>query len=101
MSIYYLVVFAMVLHAGADATPHCLIGSRVHSIMSGPRRSKVDVAAVLRMLRRQDVIVERPFIVINIVRRGIRPEEILGQLQHVIGIARLGTFGVVHKIVAG
>ena len=51
MGVDELSVLAMVLHTGADTTPHCFIRSGVVAIVAGTGRREIDVASMFRVLK--------------------------------------------------
>ena len=64
-------------------------------------RREIDIATVLRMLRREDMVHHRLLIKVSIACLGITAVEILCQFQHIVGIASLRTIDIVDKIHAG
>ena len=53
-------------------------------------RQIVDYAAIARMLRRENVVVERTLVEIGEARLGLPREQLVRQLQHVVDVAGLG-----------
>ena len=57
--------------------------------MARPDRREVHEAAVAGMLRREDVVVERALVVVDVRRVGCLAKQLLGQPEHVVGVAGL------------
>ena len=63
--------------------------------MTRTRRSEIYVAAVVRMLGRQYVVVQGSLIEVGIAGFGRHAKQALGKLEHIVGVARLRTFAVI------
>ena len=67
MGIYELPILSGILHTGADAAPHCSVRLRIDTVMSGTCRGEVDVAAMLRMNSREDMVEQCTLVEIGIL----------------------------------
>ena len=85
-----LAVPAGILHAGADAAPEPLVRHRVDPVVARSNRREVDVARVLGVDRGEDVVVERALVVVGVGGARSAGEQLLGEPQHVVGVAGLG-----------
>ena len=65
---------------------------RVDAVVPRPDRREVDVAAVLGVLRREDVVEERALVVVGVSAARVGAEQQLGQPEHVVGVAGLRPF---------
>ena len=101
MGVDELPVLAMVFHTGTYTAPHGFVGSRVITVMTWTFRREINIATVLRMLRREDMVHHGLLIKVSIACLGITTVEILCQFQHIVGIAGLRTIDIVDKIHAG
>ena len=69
--------------------------------MTRTLRREINIATVLRMLRREDMVHHGLLIKVSIACLGITTVEILCQFQHIVGIAGLRTIDIVDKIHTG
>ena len=98
MCIYELSVLAVVLHSSAHAAPHGLVGRRVVAIVARTCRREVNISAMFGMLRRQDMVERSQFVVVGKTCLGIAAVQVLGEFQHVVGVACLRTVDVVDEV---
>ena len=61
--------------------------------MAGLQRREVDRHASLRVLRGEDVVEQRPLVEVHRLRRWLPREDVARELEHVVGVARLGGGG--------
>ena len=95
-----LSVLSVVFHTCSHTTPHCLIRSRIIAVMTRTGRSEIDIATMLRMLGREDMVEHRSLIKVTIHSIRFHSIQVLCQFQHIIGIARLRTIDVVDIVYA-
>ena len=93
-----LVVLRGVLHARTHAAPHARIHLGIHAVMARARGRKVHVAAMLRVDCRKDMVKKRPLVKIDVMRIVLHVEQALGQLEHVVGVARFRSFAFLHEL---
>ena len=62
---------------------------------------EIDIAAVLGMLGREDVVEHGALVEVCILSLRRHPEEVFRQLEHIVGVAGLRTVVVIDKIYAG
>ena len=98
MGVDELSVLAMVLHTGADTTPHCFIRSGVVAIVAGTGRREIDVASMFRVLGGEYVVECGKLVVVGIPRFRITTVEVFCKFQHIVGVAALRTVNVVDEI---
>ena len=101
MGIDKLSVLTVILHSCSHTAPHGLVGSRVVTVMARTGGGEVHIAAMLRMLRREDVVERSQLVVVGIACLWIPAVQILREFQHVIGVTGLRTVDVVDEIHAG
>ena len=68
--------------------------------MTRTGRSEIDIATMLRMLGREDMVEHRSLIKVTIHSIRFHSIQVLCQFQHIIGIARLRTIDVVDIVYA-
>ena len=95
-----LSILSVVFHACSHATPHCLIRGRIVAVMARTGGSEIDIATMLRMLGRKDMVEHRSLVKIAIHAIVLHSVQILGKLQHIIRIARLRTIDIVDIVYA-
>jgi len=90
-----LAVFRVILDAGADTAPEAVFGSRVllAAFLVVTQRHEVAHHSRRRVLRGQNVVVQRALIVVGILRTRVPAEEMSRQLEHVVGIAGFARVG--------
>ena len=88
-----------VLHAGADAAPEVAVVARVAAVRAGAERGVVDEVAVARVLVRADVVEEAALVEVGERRARLHARQALGQLEHVVGVARLRPDERLHLLV--
>ena len=93
-------ILGVVLHAGADAAPHTLVGQGVDAVAHGAQGGEVDVAAGLGVLCREDVVPHGLLVEIDVLGIAGAIGQHLRELQHVVGITRLGAVGLVDVAIA-
>ncbi len=92
----------MALQPRADAAPHRLLRGRIDAVMLRPHRREVDEAAVLRVLRGQQVVEQRALDVVGVARLRVLAEQGLAQAHHVHAVAGLGALDLVeHRLEVG
>ena len=91
----------MIFHSRSYAAPHGHVGSGVVAIVTRTGRCEVDITAMLRMLGRENVIEHCNLVEVAVGSVGICSVEKFGELQHIVGVARLGAVDVVHVVDAG
>ena len=101
MCIDELAVLRVVLHACTHTAPHGLVRRRVVAIVTRTGRCEVDVAAVLGMLRREDVVERGQLKIVGIAGLRVAAVQRLRQLQHIVGVASLWAVDVVDEVHAG
>ena len=101
MRIDKLSVLTVVLHTCSHAAPHGFVGSRVVSVMTRTGWGEIHIAAMLRMLRREDVVEGSQLVVVGIACLWITAVQVFRQLQHVIGVTGLRTVNIVDEVRAG
>ena len=101
MGIDKLSVFTVVLHTCSHATPHGFVGSRVVTVMTRTGWGEIHIAAMLGMLRREDVVKGSQFVEVGIACLWVTAVHILCQLQHIVGVTGLRTVDVVDEVRAG
>ena len=101
MGIDKLSVLTVVLHTCSHAAPHGFVGSRVVTVMTRTGWGEIHIAAMLRMLRREDVVEGSQLVVVGIACLGIAAVQVFRQLQHVIGVTGLRTVDIVDEVRAG
>ncbi len=94
MGIYKLSVLTMVLHTCAHTAPHRSVGLGIHTVMPWACGCEVHISAMIRMLRRKDMIVECTFIEVGKMSIRRHAEQPLGEFEHIVCIAGLRTFAV-------
>ena len=89
-----LAVPPRILHAGAHATPETLVRLGVDPVMSGTDRREVNVTGRLRIDRGKQMVAQGALVEIDV--GGLRPggEKLLGEAQHVVGVAGLRSLAV-------
>ena len=90
-----LSILSVVFHTCSHAAPHRLIRSRIVAVMTRTGGSEIDIAAMLRMLGREDMVEHRSLVKVAIHAIRLHSVQILGKLQHIISIARLRSIDVV------
>ena len=90
----------MVLHASAHAAPHAFVGHRVDAIALRTQGGEIDIATSLGVLGREDVVPHGLLVEIGILGIAGAVEQHLRELQHVVGVARLRTIGLVDIAIA-
>ena len=98
MGVDELSVLAMVLHTGADTTPHCFIRSGVVAIVAGTGRREIDVASMFWVLGGEYVVECGKLVVVSIPRFRITTVEVLWKFQHIVGVTALRTVNVVDEV---
>ncbi len=93
-----MAIFRVIFHARTDAAPHAFVDGGVDAVALGTKGGEIDVAARLGVLGGEDVVPGGVFIEIGILRLVRLVEKHLGELQHVVGVARLGTIEVVDVV---
>ena len=95
-----LSILSVVFHTCSHAAPHRLIRSRIVAIMARTGGSEIDIASMLRMLGREDMVEHRSLVKVAIHAIRFYSVQILGKLQHIISIARLRSIDVVDIVYA-
>ena len=95
MRVDEVTVFRVVLHTCADAAPHALVHLRVDAVREWAQRGEIDVTTCFWVLCGHDVVPHRSFVEVRILGVMGVVEEVFGEFQHVVGVARLGTLHVV------
>ena len=95
-----LSILSMVFHTCSHAAPHCLIRGRIVAVMARTGGSEIDIAAMLRMLGREDMVEHRSLVKVAIHAIVLHSVQILSKLQHIIRIARLRSINVVDIVYA-
>ena len=98
MGVDELSVLAMVLHTGADTTPHCFIRSGVVAIVAGTGRREIDVASMFRVLGGEYVVECGKLVVVGIPRFRVTAMEVFCQFQYIVGVAALRSVDVIDEI---
>ena len=88
-------VTGVILHTGADAAPERIEGQAESLAVSRPHRRHIAHHSVVGILRCENLVVKRPLVIIGPPDRRIELIQVLGQLEHVVGIA--GLAGSVRK----
>src|SRR5208282_2012816 len=84
-----LAVFAGVFHAGAHAAPETKLRRRIDAVMGRPDGGEVNITRRGRVDRGEDMIVERPFIVVGVDRPGLAEKKLFSEAEHIVGVAGL------------
>lgn len=95
MCVDKLAIFAMVFHTRTHATPHGAVGLRIHAVMPRTRGCEIDIAPVTWMLGGEDMIIQGTLIKIGITCVMTHTKKTFGQLEHIVGIARLRALTVI------
>src|SRR5690606_39855303 len=69
MCIDHLAILCMIFDAGPYAAPHTGVWLGVHPVVPRTHLRKIDQSTGLRMLSGEDVVVQRPLVVIEILDR--------------------------------
>ena len=81
-----MTVLGMVLHARTYTTPHALVGYRIDAIALRTQGGEIDIAASLRILRREDMVPHGLLVEVSIFGIASTVGQHLRELQHVIGV---------------
>ena len=92
-----LVVLRRIFHAGTHAAPHARIDLGIHAVMARTRRSEIHIAAVFRVDCRKDMVEQRTFIEVGVMRIVLDVEQTFRQLEHVVSIAGFRSFAFFHE----
>ena len=90
MEVDAVAVLRVVLDARAGAAPEGVVEAVVDLARPGAQRHVVAHHAALGILRREDVVVEGPLVVVGVLGARVPAEEVPRQLEHVVGVAGLG-----------
>ena len=96
-----LSILAVVLHTCSHTTPHGLVGSRVVAIVTRTGRGEVDIAAMLRVLGREDMVEHRQLVIVGKTSLRVTTMQFLSQFQHVVRVTALWAVDVVNEVLAG
>ena len=84
----------MALHSRADVAGEALQHVLVLVLHAPPHRHHVAHPAVLRVDGRHDVVEQRALVEVGVVRVGVQGEQLPGELEHVVDVARLARAAV-------
>ena len=81
----------MVFESRAYAAPEACLRLRVYAVVARAHRREVDEAAVVVVLRRENVVEDGSFAIVHVGGVAAALVEHAGEAEHVVGVASLGT----------